>query len=89
MEKVKYKPLHERLQADASALDKKKIKQEDTADLYRMVFETDNGQLLLEHLVDKYIGHVPAANSTPNEVMFQHGRSYVVHEILNYMRKEK
>jgi len=89
MEKVKYKPLHERLQIDDAALKKRNVKQEEIADLYRMVFETDNGQALLEHMVNKYIGHVPAANSTPNEIMFQHGQAYIIHEILNNMRKEK
>ena len=89
MEKVKYKPLHERLQADDSAMKSTKQKHEDTADLFRMVFETDNGQLLLEVLVNKYIGRVPSATATPNEIMFLHGQSYVIHEILNHMRKEK
>lgn len=89
MEKQKHKPLHERLQGDTAAINAQKIKQEELSDLYRLVFESDSGQLLLEHFVAKYIGHVPSANSTPNEIMFMNGQSFVIHEILQHMRKEK
>ena len=87
--KQKYKPLHERLQSETTSLDAQKIKQEELNDLYRGVFETEGGQRLLDYLVSKYIGHIPAAAATPNEIMFQHGQSYIVHEILQHMRKEK
>ena len=85
-----FKPLHERLTSDNSeTLKQINAKQEDIKDLYRMVFETENGQALLEHLTNKYIGHVPSATATPNEIMFLHGNAYIIHEILNNLRKEK
>jgi len=88
-EKQKYKPLHETLQNNADALNAKQIKNEELTDLYRIVFETESGQRLLDHMVSKYIGHVPSAVATPNEIMFSHGQNYIVHEILSHMRKGK
>lgn len=63
-------------------------KDKEIGDLFKSVFDTHEGQQLLSHLVETYIGHVPAANATPNEIMFQHGRSYVVHDILKKIRRE-
>ncbi len=88
-DKIKYVPLHERLQVNTEALDAVRAKDEELTDLFRGVFESESGQRLLGHWVDKYIGHVPHAQATTNEIMFLHGQSYVVHEILQHMRKEK
>lgn len=90
-EKQEYVPLHERIQ-NAKEDNKKTLQQKasqnnDLNDLYRSVFETDNGQRLLSHLVDSYIGHVPAASATPNEIVFQHGQNYIVHDILKRIRR--
>jgi len=94
MSKVKqdYIPLHERIQS-ASEENKKTMMQQvfqkdELNDLYRSVFETPEGQRLLSHLVNSYIGHIPAANATPNEIMFQHGQNYIIHDILNKIRRK-
>lgn len=77
------------MQVNTDAIDAKRVKDDELTDLYRGVFESEQGQKLLGYMVNKYIAHVPAANSTPNEIMFLHGNSYIVHEILSHMRKEK
>ena len=91
IEKQKYVPLHEQIQNAKEENNKtlldKLLKRDELNDLYKSVFETDNGQRLLSHLVDAYIGHVPAVNATPNEIMFQHGQNYIVHDILNRIRR--
>ncbi len=89
MEKKKYVPLHERLQIDVAAVQELKNKQDELDDLFRGVFETENGQRLLGFWVDKYIGTVPSQNSTPTEIMFHHGMSMPVREILTHLRQEK
>ena len=93
IEKNKYVPLHERIQSSqgvaARTLAEVEARNEVLNDLYRGVFETEQGEKLLEYLVDKYIGKVPSAVSTPNEIMFLHGQSYIIHEILSHLRKEK
>ena len=90
-EKQEYIPLHERIQQakkdNNKTLLEKFTKENDLNDLYKSVFETDIGQRLLSHLVDAYIGHVPAVNATPQEIMFQHGQNYIVHDILNRIKR--
>lgn len=90
-EKREYVPLHHRIQ-NSEAVGKKqlldfKAKDADLNDLYRAVFETDEGQRLLSHLVNQYIGHIPTATATPNEIMFMHGQNYMVHDILRRIRR--
>lgn len=91
--KKKFMPLHERIQSSQGAASIALAKMEENNnilnDLYRGVFETEEGVKLLEYLVDKYIGKVPSAVSTTNEIMFLHGQSYIIHEILSHLRKEK
>jgi len=86
-----YIPLHKRIQ-DSEKVGKKewqlfKKKDEELNDIYRAVFETDEGQRLLSHLVSQYIGHIPMANATPNEIMFMHGQNYIVHDILKRIKR--
>lgn len=92
VEPQEHKPLHVRLQEESHSAKKtmlqKILKQDDLNDLYRGVFETDEGQRLLSHLVESYIGHVPKHDATPNEIMFMHGQNYIVHDILNRVRRK-
>lgn len=90
-EKQDYVPLHKRIlnanEENKKTLLQKAFQKDELNDLYKSVFETPEGQRLLSHLVYSYIAHVPAANATPNEIMFQHGQNYIVHDILNRIRR--
>ena len=74
---------------NTAPLEALEAKQDDLKILFRSVFETKEGERLLEYFVNKYISKVPSATATPHEIMFMHGNSYVIHDILNKMREEK
>ena len=87
----KYIPLHVRHQ---QAKDRSKAtviemeqREKDITLLYRTLFESESGQLVLQHMVESYLSKVPSAVATPNEVMFGHGQAYVVHDILRKLKR--
>ncbi len=88
--KTEFVPLHKRIQASSKKkhLEDIAARNEELNDIYKIVFESDEGQLLLEHLVDAYVGKIPARNSTPEEIMFAAGERYIVLDILKRIRRK-
>lgn len=88
----KYVPLHDRIkkssEVNETLLSEMKAEDDELNDLYRSVFSTPQGDLLLSHLTDKYVGTMPQKNATPNEIMFAAGERYIVLEILNRMKRK-
>jgi len=91
--KREYTPLHVQIQnsrnGNKALLEQMEIDQDNLNDVFKVVFEDEKGQTLLDYLVDTYVAPMPQRNSTPEEIMFMSGQRYIVMEILNRIQRNK
>jgi hypothetical protein len=80
------KPLHIRIQESKKKgkeqLEHQEAIEKELNEFYRMAFETEAGQKVLEHLTYTYLSRFPRRDMNPNEIMFGYGQEFVIKEIL-------